>query len=199
MQPTNLTRETAPRNASELARTGRLNLRNLAEDLGLFTDEVTKAKFSNLPTVEYAELVSAKLRELDGDKSRSTAAPEACAVRTPAVRVRTPRAAAPAVAPPNRDADPPLAEAVQELTRAVERLTDRVEDLEQSAGGTNRLIATALVVELMLAEELLGQGRDRVLGLASTNVPGVVELLQRLATNPGLEIDASANNKPGAR
>lgn len=188
----------APRSAEQLSGLGRFNLRRLAEDLGLFVNEAAKGAFMNGSNQQMGQAVFEGLTKFDAEagKGAGTAEPK----RTPVNKTKattTPKET-PAASTLAADTEQPtvgvkeILGALNALQMLMDALAERQDALENEQGttnalvaGTNRLLVTNLVLNLMLAEEVMkgGPGRKDVLEAAVSDTAGVVEILKELDPN----------------
>lgn len=204
MSQTQLTPETAPRDAAELAKIGRFNLRMLAEKLGLFSDEATKAAFMSLSNEEQADNCAKALAALDGAKAPAGKAGGGTPPRTPQTSKTGPGKAAAAAGGSKVGGTATgsggggsvgggenigklmakfeeLLTAVNGASSKLDEIGARVGDLENAMGslqgtvaGNNKLAVVAIGASLKLAEEVLQAGPEAVLGAVIQDL-GIVE------------------------
>lgn len=192
--------ETAPRDPAELKKAGRFMLRQLAEKLGIFTDEESKGKFMAGTNDDQAEACVLKLKALDangGKASAPAASTPAASVpkRTPSNGKRTQAAAAeaPAAAPGDNAITQllgvisELKEQIGGLSEQVEGLASQLDDAQTAVKGTNRLLVISMALNLTLAEQVLGAGRNEVIKAVMDDQDDVLKLLQE----NGLELAAT--------
>jgi len=199
-----ITIETAPRDPAELKKVGRFMLRNLAESLGFFTDEESKGKFMAGSNDDQAEAIALKLKALDANGGKSASAPAAAASvpkRTPSNGKRASAAeAAPAAAAAPDNAVTQLISIIDdlkgqvgELTGAIDNLSAQLDDTQTAVKGTNRLLVISLALNLTLAEQVLGAGRNDVIKAVMDDQNDVLKLLQ----DSGLELAATEDEPSG--
>jgi hypothetical protein len=192
----------APRDLEKLQALGRFNLRRLAEELGVFKDEATKGAFMNGTNPQMGQAVYEALVKFDAESGKASA--PAAAKRTPVTNgktskpkeTETPAASTPSAAPAAGIQE--LLGAINGLKDAIGELAERLENVEgyqettnAMVSGTNRLLVTQLVLNLMLAEEVMkgGPGRRDVLEAAISDTEGVITTLREL--DPDLVPDAA--------
>lgn len=185
--------QSLPRNAEELAKKGRFELRRAAEALGLLATEETKGAFMSLSNPAMAEQVLAALQQYDKEKGGGGATAAKPPVRTP-VTGEQPAARQPTTASnvtAGGTAVPGLAqlvEAITTLNTSIQGmdggLTDQVQELRTILRGQNRILLTAMSLNLFLAEEVLKAPRNEVVKMAHEDVKALVAQLTEL--DPGI-------------
>lgn len=185
----------APRDLDKLKALGRFNLRRLAEELGVFSTEAAKGAFMNGTNEQMGQAVYEALMKLDGESGK--AAPAAAGKRTPVTNGKTSKpketettTAAPAASSAPAAGVQELLAAISGLKESVDSLSERLENLEAGqenanalVSGTNRLLVTGLVLNLMLAEEVLKGGRKDIIEAAVADSEGLIESLRELDPN----------------
>lgn len=190
MSQSALTTQNAPRDPEELSKVGRFNLRYLAEQIGIFTDEASKGRFMNGSNKEMAQAIAMHLQAIDQGNGAAMVVQAPMAVPTVAQPVqrspsndaaRTPVAQEPvrtaaAVPGPTEmlliqlgkilDKVTEVDNRIDEYVNAVQELSDKVEDLTGVLKGNSRLASLQTSLTLMLAEQVLQAPRKDVLGAA---------------------------------
>lgn len=193
--------DTAPRDAAELSKIGRFNLRNIATALGLMQNEKEKAEFMALANEQMGAVIAPVLHELDKAKNGS---PKGAAAKPAEQPVRTPvtSQSRPAVQAQNQAEPAPGAVGVVELVRALDAVKLAVAETSQALQGrfdnvesgletvrailkgTNRILLTNMALSLFLAEEVLKTDRAAIIKTAHDDVQGLVASLEEL--DPGI-------------
>ena len=197
-----VTPATAPRDHAQLIRLGRFQLRQLAQDVGLMSDEDRKSSFTAHTVDQQAQDVLTALIALDRGATISPApvAAAAAPVETPpappaekAPSKRTPRnsGGAPAAEVPAQPAAAtmvdlsPVVALLDELkskslgndVTIASRLDTTIATLNAISAkvdGLQNILAANLTLGLMLAEQVLGGGRDEVLGVVLEDMKDVL-------------------------
>lgn len=160
-----LTKENAPRNHTELAKIGRFQLRQLADELGLFTSEDVKMAYQVLDTKDQAQQVLDALNALDkgGGGAPPADAPTTKTKRQPKTSEDAPPAGG------GGGSDPRVGQVLEVLEAQGKVLTNISVQLE----GLRALVATSASLTLLVGEQALGAGRQEILAAALDDI-GVV-------------------------
>lgn len=195
MTTTQFTVATAPRDAAALEKSGRFNLRVLAQELGIFAANESKQAFLSMDAKTMADTVLQNLLAVDGKKPSNGAAVAAggAAKRQPS-NSGSKRGTATAAAASNEGssaqagagAEKLLAaiqqnsEALQGVREAVEVMSETLAGLTGHIAGTNKLVALDIQLALTMAEQVLNAPPVQVLAAAIEDLGGIEPQLRDL-------------------
>jgi hypothetical protein len=180
--PATVNVQTAPRDVESLSKLGRFNLRKLAEELNIFSDEKGQGEFSSGSNQEQAQAIAAALAQMDGGGAEAASQP----VRTPSSTGKTKRQAAAAKAPVG-GAEGLLAAInkqtamLEEVKEAIEALTEEVAESNVRISGNNRLVSIACSACLTLAEEVCQAPKAEVLKASIEDTATLEALMEELS------------------
>lgn len=191
---------TAPRDLEALKKQGRFNLRCLAEELGVFSNEQSKSSFMSMANDAQAENIFKLLKDVDkrnGGGGGDAGGAEEQPVRQPSTKTTSKKNTTPAAtstgASPASDAKigdgaAKILSAIQEQTAAIQEVGALLKELTQAVqvidAGTERNIrftTMAVGLSLKLAEESLNAGADAIIPAVIDDLPIVEKHLAAVA------------------
>jgi hypothetical protein len=187
--PATVNVQTAPRDVESLSKLGRFNLRKLAEELNIFSDEKGQGEFSSGSNQEQAQAIAAALAEADGGGAPAEASSQP--IRTPSSKGKTAakrQASSAATKAPAGGAEGLLAAInkqtamLEEVKEAIEALTEEVAESNVRISGNNRLVSIACSACLTLAEEVCQAPKAEVLKASIEDTTTLEALMEELET-----------------
>jgi hypothetical protein len=202
MNTSALTIKNAPRDPNELAKIGRFNLRRIAEELGLFTDEASKARFMAGKNTDMAQALAVHLQQLDQNGGAPVVQPPNLTVvpNTPAPQRQPSNEAAKAEPAPqaqvngNAGVVEALLKVINAQSKKIDLLTEKVEELvsetnafgeglevvKEVVRGNTRTSVISTALSLSLAEQVLQAPREEILQSAINDQTTVAALVAAL-------------------